>query len=165
MKKGWYWPWFIGILLGATAGGQGVMLYAATHDSTFSLEPDYYKKAVAFDTVIKQERENIHLGWTARATIGPLVDGTRDVAIVLTDSSAQRITDAHVRVTAIHNLDGDLHVSQALIVRDDGRFTARMPLRRAGLLELRVDAMRGHERFTPSVRVDVSTAAPSAVTK
>ena len=50
MKKGWYWPWFIGVLLVATAGGQGVMLYAATHDSTFALEPDYYKRAVAFDT-------------------------------------------------------------------------------------------------------------------
>lgn len=168
MKKGWYWPWFIGALLVATAAGQGVMLYAATHDSTFSIEPDYYNKAVAFDTVINQDRENVALGWTASATIGALENGTREVVLTLTDSSARPIPDAHVRVTAIHNLEGDRHVMQALVVQPDGRFTARLPLVRAGLWELRVDVMRGHERFTPSLRVDVpaaTTSAPSAAAK
>ena len=154
MKTGWYWPWFIVALLVATAAGQGVMLYAATHDHTFSIEPDYYKKAVAFDTVMRQERENLALGWTATATIGALADGTREVALVLADRAEQPITDAHVRVTAIHNLEGDHHVVQALTPRPDGRFVARMPLTRAGLWELRVNAMRGHERFTPSLRVE-----------
>ena len=51
---GWWWPWFVVALLVATAGGQGIMLYAATHDPTFAIEPDYYQKAVAFDTTIQQ---------------------------------------------------------------------------------------------------------------
>ena len=69
---GWWWPWFVVALLVATAGGQGIMLYAATHDPTFAIEPDYYQKAVAFDTTIQQERGNLALGWTAtaRAAIG-----------------------------------------------------------------------------------------------
>jgi nitrogen fixation protein FixH len=161
MKKGWYWPWFIVALLVATAAGQGVMLYAATHDSTFSLEPDYYKKAVAYDTVIKQERENLALGWTATATVGPLVDGARDVVLTLTDGAAHPIPDAHVRVTAIHNLEGDHHIAQALSAQPDGRFAARMPLLRSGLWELRVDVMRGHDRFMPSLRVE----APGSTAK
>jgi len=168
MKKGWYWPWFIGVLLVATAAGQGVMLYAATHDSTFSIEPDYYKKAVAFDTVIKQDRENVALGWTAKATIGALVDGTREVVLTLADSAAHPLADAHVRVTAIHNLEGDRHVTQALSVDADGRFAAKLPLVRAGLWELRVDVRRGHERFTPSLRVEAPGATsgpPSTVAK
>ncbi len=162
MKKGWYWPWIIIALLVATAAGQGVMLYAATHDSTFSLEPDYYKKAVAFDTVMAQERENATLGWTASATIGANLQGTREVTLTLTDAAGARITDAHVRVTAIHNLEGDRHVTQGLTVRDDGRFTARLPIPRAGMWELRIDAMRGRERYTNSLRVDASNAPAPA---
>ena len=165
MKKGWYWPWFIGILLVATAGGQGVMLYAATHDSTFALEPDYYKRAVAFDTVIQQQRANLALEWTAHASVGPLVDGQREVALTLTDGNAHPITDARVRVTAIHNLEGDHQVSQSLRASTDGRFVASMPLMRAGLWELRVEALRGRERFTPSLRVDAAATPTGISTK
>jgi nitrogen fixation protein FixH len=154
MKKGWYWPWLIIALLVATAAGQGVMLYAATHDATFSLEPDYYRKAVAWDTVMQQERANRALGWHASAVVGTSDATGRDVAISLAGGDGRPVHGARVRVTAIHNLDGDHHIARTLVGGADGRYTGHLPLVHDGLWELRVSAMRGRDQFTTSLRVD-----------
>ena len=87
---GWWWPWFVVALLVATAGGQGIMLYAATHDPTFAIEPDYYQKAVAFDTTIQQERGNLALGWTATARAAATQYGGGAEAAALIDTIARR---------------------------------------------------------------------------
>lgn len=154
MQRGWYWPWIIVTLLVLTAAGQGVMLYAATHDRTFSIEPDYYQKAVAWDTVMQQQSANRALGWQARASIGALEEGRREVVLDLADANGEPLADAKVRIVAIHNLDGDAHVAQTLAPDASARFRGRLPLAHAGMWELRVTALRGRDQFTASLRVD-----------
>jgi nitrogen fixation protein FixH len=147
-SRGTQWPVIIIALLVATAAGQGVMVWKATHDSTLAIEPDYYKKAVAYDQVIAQEAVNASLGWRAVATVGS------EVAVTLTDRDARAIDGAVVTVTAIHNLDGAHHIIGRLAATGAGRYAAPLPLDRVGLWELRIEAARGAEKFTSSLRVE-----------
>jgi hypothetical protein len=162
MNKGWYWPWIVIALLVATAAGQGVILYAATHDRAMAIEPDYYRKAVAWDAQMALDSAGRRLGWTAAAAIGAVDESGADVTVRLADSAGAPLPRARLRVTAIHNLDGARHVEGTLVERADGSYAARLPLHRAGLWEVRVDALRGRDHFTTSLRTDATIAAPRA---
>jgi nitrogen fixation protein FixH len=152
---GWWWPWFVVALLVATAGGQGIMLYAATHDPTFAIEPDYYQKAVAFDTTIQQERGNLALGWTATARAAA-TPAAIVLQVTLTDRDGAPVAGAHVAGVAIHNLDGSTHHEATFTELGHGAYEARVASTRHGLWELRLDAKRAQDRFTPTLRVDVT---------
>ena len=158
MKKGWYWPWFVGALLLATVAAQGAMAWAATHDATMSIEPDYYQKGVAYDSVIAQRATNARLGWRVALAVGPLAASGDDISVRATDAAGAALAGARVRVTAIHNLDGDHHVRQTLIEGASGRYAARLPLDRTGLWEIRLEITRGADHFTADTRVDVAGA-------
>jgi len=162
MKKGWYWPWFVGALLLATAASQGVMAWAATHDNSMSIEPDYYQKAVAYDSVIAQRATNARLGWQAAVTVGAIAADGGDVRVRLTDVTGAALTGATVRVTAINNVDGDRHVTRALAEGADGTYGAKLALDRAGLWEFRFEIGRGTDRFTADARVDVGGSPQGA---
>lgn len=154
LESGRLWPWFIAALLVATAGGQFVMAYAATHDPTFAVEPDYYRKAVAWDTTMLRERENLRLGWQATGSMARSGAGAT-VRVALNDSNGSPVSGAVVRVLAIHNLDGSHPV--AIVLRESGpAYTGDLPGAHRGLWELRVDVVRGTSHFTPSLRVDFS---------
>ena len=158
MKKGWYWPWIIVALLVATAVGQGVMLYAATHDPSMAIEPDYYRKAVDWDTQMAQDSANRALGWTAQASVGGVDANGAEVVVRLGDAGGAAIGGARVRVTAIHNLDGARHVEGTLAERAERSYGARLPLHRPGMWEVRVDAVRGADHFTASLRAEAALA-------
>ncbi len=160
MKKGWYWPWLVAALLLFTAGFQGWLLYAATHDPSMSIEPDYYRKAVAWDSRMAQDSVNRSLGWRAVASLGAVGPDGAGLTLVLTDDAGAPVSGARVRVTGIHNLDGARHVRGALAEAGSGAYAARLPFDRAGLWELQVEALRGHDRFTVSLRTDAVAGAP-----
>lgn len=148
--KGWYWPWLIAALLVATVAGQGVMLYAAASDDTMSIEPDYYKKAVAWDSTASLDSMSALLQWKSDVKIAGAGATGGELILILTDAAGDGVTGARVKVTAIHNLDGKRHIEATLDERADGRYGAQMPLDHAGMWEVRVQAERGadHYRFT-----------------
>jgi hypothetical protein len=152
--KGWYWPWLIGALLVATVAGQGVMLYAAASDDTMSIEPDYYKKAVAWDSTAALDSVSALLHWKADVKISGAGVSGGDLVVILTDAAGDRVADAHVKVIAIHNLDGKRHIEAVLDQSADGRYSAHMPLDHAGLWEVRVQAERGADHFRTTTRAE-----------
>jgi nitrogen fixation protein FixH len=152
--KGWYWPWLIGALLVATVAGQGVMIYAAASDKTMSIEPDYYNKAVAWDSTASLDSISAILHWKADVKLSGAGTSGGDVVLILTDAAGDGVTDAHVKVTAIHNLDGARHLEAVLTERADGRYVAHLPLDHAGLWEVRVRAERGADHFRTTTRAD-----------
>jgi nitrogen fixation protein FixH len=153
-SKGWYWPWLIAALLVATVAGQGVMLYAAASDDTMSIEPDYYKKAVAWDSTASLDSISALLHWKADVTIGGAGASGGELVVILTDAAGDGVTDAHVKVIAIHNLDGTRHIEAMLDERADGRYAAHMPLDHAGLWEVRVQAERGADHYRTTSRAE-----------
>ena len=152
--KGWYWPWFIAALLIATVAGQAVMFYAAASDDTMSIEPDYYKKAVAWDSTASLDSISALLHWNAGVTISGAGASGGEIVVILTDAAGDGVTDAHVKVTAIHNLDGKRHIEAVLDERADGRYAAHLPLDHAGMWEVRVRADRGADHYRTTSRAD-----------
>uniref|UniRef100_A0A832MKV0 FixH family protein n=1 Tax=Eiseniibacteriota bacterium TaxID=2212470 RepID=A0A832MKV0_UNCEI len=152
------WPAAVVAVLVVTVAANGVLLWAAHHGDAPAIEPDYYRKAVAWDSTLAARRASAALGWRADAVLGPLAAGGAEVGVVLTDAAGAPLEGAHVRVTAVHNARGGRTVEAVLAPRGAGRYAARAPLGRAGLWELRIEAARGAERFAVSLRRDARPA-------
>ena len=145
-----FWISFIVILLTGTAAAQGIMLYDATHDPTFSIVPDYYQKAVAWDTTMARDRANEALGWHAAVAID--ADGT--VHVALTDRGGLPLAGVALTGVARHNLDGDHLTPLAFADAGPGAFVAPLASARRGAWEVQVTAVRGDDRFVTSVRAE-----------
>ncbi len=162
MKPGMGWPIGIVLVLGSTVVGNLIMMRVANDDPSMAIEPDYYKKAVDFDSTMAQERRSNALGWTAISTIDSIVDGrpTR-VHVRLRDASGMSVTDAAVQVTALFNARAN-DLQSGTLQRDlDSSYSAPLNIRYPGEWEVRVDATRGNEHFKTTARViAVHAAAP-----
>ncbi len=154
-RSGRFWPWFVVLLLVGTAGAQGIMLYAATHDRAYAIEPDYYRKAVAWDSAMSRARDNATLAWTARAEFVRTAAGDAALHITLQDSLGAPVRGAGVRVVALHNLEAARPTSASLAETADGVYVVAFPNPRIGLWELRIDAHAAGERFTPTLRAEL----------
>jgi hypothetical protein len=150
------WPLAIVGVLAITVGANAWILYEANRDPNATVvEPDYYRKAVSYDSTLVQERHDAALAWRLTAVPGRFDPGGTPLAVALADRDGRPLAGAEVALVAIHNLDAGRVVSARLVTGADGRASARVPLDRAGLWELRFDARLGVERFTTSLRCDV----------
>lgn len=150
---GWWWPWLIVSLLVATAAGQAIIWYQATHDPTFAIEPDYYNKAVAWDSAMARQRENIALGWTATAEAASGAGNAMTLVVRLRDRDGNPLPGARVQAVAVSNLDASHPVSLAL-AESDGAYRGAVAAAQPGIWEIRLDARARGARFTPALRVE-----------
>lgn len=153
------WPLAIAGVLGVTVIANGYLIYQANDRDAAVVEPDYYRKALAWDSTLAERRHDADLGWRIEASIGPVGRGA-DVRARLTDRDGRAIEGASVVVHAIHNLDAGHPVVATLPDAGDGLYVARLPLRFAGLWELRFAVTRRGEHFTADARCDAPRAAP-----
>lgn len=151
--NGRFWPWFVAVLLVATVAAQGIMFYAATHDPTFAVEPDYYAKGVGFDSTMALERESASLGWRATAAFAATPEGTT-VRVRLTDSTGAALRGARVTANLVSNLDAAHPVAVTLVGDGTGTYAATTGALHRGLWDVQVDARRAHDRFAPVVRAE-----------
>jgi len=153
--RGWYWPVaIVGLLLGGAGANIGLML-VATRDPSFSVEPDYYRKAVEWDRTMAQQARNAALGWSLSARFeddgGP--PGSR-LRVRAVDRAGAPLSGARVVVEAFPSARAS-HVSRmTLDAGPDGTHVAAMPPGPAGLWEVRVTVTRGEEVFTAVVAAE-----------
>ncbi len=154
MKRGMGWPIGIVAILVASVGLNFWMLGVANDDPSFAIEPDYYQKAVHWDSTMAQMRENAALAWRLSPSLGrfSLRDGAR-LEVTLTDASGVVIPDATIRVAAFFNARAN-DVYDTTLLRDSTGYTAVLPVRHRGVWELRFDVVRGGRRFTSTARVE-----------
>jgi nitrogen fixation protein FixH len=156
MKPGAGWPIGIAVILGATVVANLVVMRVATNDPSFAIEPDYYKKAVAFDSTIAEERRSNALGWTATSTIVASDSAGRPTLTVrLLDAQRRPVQGATMKAVALANVRANDLVSVALTEAAPGEYAARLGARISGQWEVRVDAVRGADHFTTSTRADI----------
>lgn len=157
----WGWPIGIATVLLVSAGSNVWVMTIARNDPAFGVEPDYYQKAVRWDSTMAQSRANAALGWTASATLTPGDDaGTLRLDLRVRDRTGASIDGAAVTVEAMHNARSARRYEIAL-VPDDSGYAGRVAADRPGEWELRVAARRGADRFTEVLRVQVeSTPLP-----
>jgi len=158
VKSGAWWPIAIVGVLGVTVVANIALLREAGAPGAAVVEPDYYRKALAWDTTMAQERASLDLGWRADARLAPAGAGLAEVTVTLAARDGEPVAGATVRVEAIHNADAGRFVTGALAERAPGRYAAILPLAHHGLWELRLDARRGPARYLASLRADLAPA-------
>jgi len=156
MKPGMAWPIGIVVILTVFVAANLAVMRLANSDPSFAIEPDYYSKAVAFDSTMAIERRSAALGWTASAVVAPAA-GTRQAAVrvTLADAARQPVRGASVSITARYNARANDVLSATLREDAPGEYDAPLAVGHAGQWEVRIDAVRGAEHFTASTRTDV----------
>ena len=159
MKRGAWWPIGVSAILAATVGANVWLAVVAGSDPSFSIEPNYYEKAVAWDSTMAQARENQRLGWRIEPRLGEL-SANRDTRldVQLVDSAGAPIRDATVSVAAFFNARAS-HILHATLKSDTADYTTQLPMTYAGEWELRFDVRRGREHFTNTTRIEAVAAA------
>lgn len=160
MKKGMGWPIGVAVILGATVVANLVVMRLANNDPAFAIEPDYYKKAVAFDSTFAEERRSLELGWTATSTLASSTRaGESTLTVALDDAQHQPVSGATVTVVALANARANDRLTASLREVTPGRYESTIAARFAGQWEIRIDAVRGAEHFVASTRTDVSRSS------
>jgi nitrogen fixation protein FixH len=140
-----------------------VMMRIANSDPSFSVEPDYYKKAVFYDSTMAQTRRNLDLGWSVHPFADSIVSGqpTR-LRVVLRDEQALPVLGAAVQATVLFNARANDLTTATLTDEGAGVYTATVPINTPGEWEVRVNATRDTSHFTASTRLTVVRAAARA---
>lgn len=153
----WRWPLIIIGLLAFQAIFAGVMLYVATNDKTFAVEPDYYQQAVHWDRQSQQRRDNDRLGWTISVALGePTPNGGRMLDCALNNVDGTPLDGATISVVAFPHLRGNERRSFDLAARTGGHYQAEQVFDQPGVWELRFTVVRGPETFTALRHVEVA---------
>lgn len=162
LTKSHIWPAIVIGLLVVDTGVGLYMMHVANSDPTVSVEPDYYGKAVRWDSTEAQARLNNSLGWTIAPTLGPLGDGSAaKFGLTLRDRSGATIEGARIEIEAIPVSSADDVVRGVLTdTASAGSYATTLPMAHTGLWQLQLVATRGADRFTADLRVDASTTEP-----
>jgi hypothetical protein len=152
--KARFWAFFPVALIVTMVGSLVAMALVASHDPSFAIEKDYYKKAIAYDVTQAQAQENARLGWHVECSL--LTKGRElEVVAVVKDKNGARIENAAVDVEAFANARASRIVTARLEPSTDQRYAGRVPLGTAGLWEFRFTVEARGSRFTEVVREDV----------
>jgi nitrogen fixation protein FixH len=159
--SGKVWPWAMGTVLGLTVAGNLWVMRIAGSDRSFAVEPDYYKKAVAWDSTMAERDRNTALGWRL-VVVGMSFaeDGAATLTVQLRDRGELPLAGASIQVAATHNAEAGRIVTGTLAEVTGGQYLGRLSARRPGIWELRFSVERGGERFTARVRHDTERDAP-----
>jgi len=161
-RSGRRWPWGIAAILALTVLGNLLVYRAANDAGAAAVEPDYYRKAVEWDSTLAQEGRNRGLGWNLEAALGARAQaGARRVSIRMRDAAGRPLAAARIELTAIHNARA-LHPVHAFSVTDAaGEARLEAPLGQDGLWELRFVVTRGSDRYTADLRRDTQPGSPA----
>ena len=148
MKPGTIWPIVIAGALGLHVIGSLVMVYFATSNESYAVEPDYYQKALHWDDKRAQDRVNVKLGWRLEFAVEPAPVGQDPtLSVKLTSADGEPVTGATVAVETFANARrGD--ILTATLRSSDSGYETTMPMRRDGLWEFRFTVTKGDNLFT-----------------
>lgn len=165
-RDGRLWPWAMALVLALTIGGNLFVLRLARGDSSFAVEPDYYAKAMAWDSTRALEARSDALGWTVDAALAPMAaEKGLHLAMHLHTANGAPVEGATVSVEATHNAHASRILSDTLRATTPGTWEGTLPSSRPGLWEVRVTATRGAERFLRTLRLDTASPRPPSPTR
>jgi len=151
------WPIGIAAVLGATVIANLVVMRIANGDAAFAIEPDYYKRAVAFDSTLATERRSDALRWSASAQfLASTEAGHRTLSVTLTDAHGVPVQGATVSVAALANARANQVLTATLLESSPGRYQGSLAATFPGQWEVRIDAVRGAEHFIATTRTELS---------
>jgi hypothetical protein len=149
IDEGMHWPLMIVGLLVVNAVGVAWLVIASSGDPSHHVVPDYYRKALAWDDEMAQQRTNDRLGWRVELQLTPDREraATR-VEATLGSRGGLPLPGADVELKAFHKARAGHVLRARLAGKGHGRYGAWVPMRRPGLWELQLSVERQGERFT-----------------
>ena len=153
-------PWLkiiIGLLVGHTALMMAFVVIA-TRDASFSVNPDYYGKAVRWDQDQARRRASDQLGWTAALEVGGPVgsEGRRAVALNLADATGRPIPVGVADVVYFHHARGrEKRTAMLAASNDPMKYEANLLLPQAGEWEFQINVRSGSHEFLKTMTIDV----------
>ena len=159
--RAWFWPIAIISLLSVHAIAMIVVVFIATRDPSFAVEPNSYRKALAWDNSQARRRASDQLGWSAsiQTSDRPNELGRRRITCRLTDKDGVPVAAATVRLEVFHHARAADRVQVSLMPEENGTYLADVPMKRAGTWEFRIAARRGNESFSTVATQQVGGAS------
>lgn len=147
----------VGLLL-CMLGGLISMAVIASSDPSFAVEPDYYHKAVHWDDHQAQQAANARLGWKLNLDVQPASAnaGNTRLEVDLADARGAPLTRAELQIEAFHNARAAQPFGGTMVETRPGVYSLTLPMRRAGVWEVRLTARHRGERFTDVVRLNLA---------
>ena len=146
------WPLALGAVLALTIAANAFVYYLATQGDARAIEPDYYRKAVAWDSTQAVAARSRALRWRLTALLGPAGRGAAPFAVALSDDAGAPVTGALVRVEVFAVARADERFDAALAETAPGRYAIALPVARAEWHEVRLTADRAGEHFVLRLR-------------
>jgi len=155
-----WWPVALVAVLGLTVLVNVAVYWKANSDPSFAVEPDYYQRAVDWDSTVAARQRSDALQWRADVQLAPPQDGLAAITVTLSGRDGAPVDSAEVRVEASFNGDGARVYARQLTASGPGTYTARIPSVEQGLWRVDLTAARGTDRFVERATVD--NGAPRA---
>lgn len=158
-RSGWQWPALVIALLLMNLALAVVAVYYATTDKTFAVEPDYYRKAMRWDSYAAMRDASAKLGWTVNARVESTVTPTGKPRLVVhvVDKEQKEVSDVQLRAIAFHRARASDRLELALANAGGGVYECEAAMDRPGLWEVRLIASRGRDIFESVEQVEVAT--------
>jgi nitrogen fixation protein FixH len=156
-SRGRRWLFFLIALIAVPMAIQVFLVLRAVEDPSFAVEPDYYRRSLAWDEVMAQERLNARLGWQIALTT-PLVSrpGPSSLSVSLLDRAGKPLSGATIRVEAFAVARAGQVLRAVLTpVAVPGQYQALLVLERPGRWELRFTAELGGVTYTQTLRANL----------
>ena len=152
-SSGRIWAWVPALLLGGLLGTQLLVLRNVLDDPSVALEPDYYRKAVAWDEQRALERRSAALGWHAAFTSEPAARaGHTRWTVHLTDRDGNALSGATLTAQAFANARAGQVLTLRWTESAPGRYESELGPAHPGLWELRLQVARGADTFVQVMR-------------
>jgi hypothetical protein len=152
MKAEDRWPIALGAVLALTIAANVVAYRLATQRDALAIEPDYYRKAVAWDSTEAVAARSRALGWRLEATLGAVSVGRAPLAVALRDDAGTPVSGALVRVEVFAVARADERLDTMLTETTAGHYALTLPIADAQWHEVRLSADRAGDRFVQRLR-------------
>ena len=152
MKGDRLWPLSLVAVLGLTVGANAVLFWAANRGEGPSVEHDYYRRAVAWDSTLAEEARSRALGWRISAALSPPADGRGTLDLTVVDAQGAPVTGARVHVEGFAIAHSHLRLDAPMAEIGAGRYAVRLSVTRREWHEFRFSVARETARFAARVR-------------
>lgn len=163
-RHGAFWIGLVLALFGVHMVAASALVYFAHSDPSFAVVPDYYDKGVAWDETKRRRAASDALGWSVLFIAGP-DDGfvqERDLTLTLVDADKKPVEGAQVRASAFHIARSAEPVELTFEPDSPGLYTERKRLLPAGIWEFHIEATRGEQAFTTTLRLELRDGRPAS---
>lgn len=151
------WAWVPVMLLSGLLSIQIAMFFISTGDPSFSVEPDYYAKAVRWDEERAQSQRGLALGYQVTASVSEPSRTSLDsrLLIQITRGDGRPLVGATVTAVAFHNARASERKQLVLSEVKHGTYEAQFPVLKSGIWELRTTVRCDEGPFTTVHELDL----------